>query len=342
MASAAHEDPHGRDATSPTRLPAHAWREILGRVWIKTGTDNISLLAAGIAFYAFLSFVPLLGAMVMTYGLIADPASIPDHMRMIVRVVPKDAAKLILDQIVNLVTTASGKKGLGLAIAMLVSLYGATRASGAIIMALNVVYEQVERRSLIKITILSFVMIVGAVCVAIVGLLAASALALVGKAIDQLGTVGALGISIATWLVAASLASAGIAATYRIAPDRHDAKWRWLSFGSALATILWLIATVGFGFYATTLGNYNATYGSLSAVVVLLMWLWVSAYAILLGAEINAEAERQTSRDSTTGPEKPLGKRGATVADQVAGEPGTHPSEEKSREAMANASGAKR
>ncbi|NIJ09095.1 membrane protein [Sphingomonas vulcanisoli] len=342
MASAAETDPHGRAATAPTRLPWSAWKEILGRVWVKTGTDNISLLAAGIAFYAFLSFVPLLGAMVMTYGLIADPASIPDHMRTIVRLVPKDAAKLIIDQIVSLVTTASGKKGLGLAVAMLVSLYGATRASGAIIMALNVVYEQIEKRSLLRTTLLSFIMIVGAVLVAIVGLLAASALAFVGKAVDQLGTLGAIGISAATWLVAGLLASTGIAATYRIAPDRHDAKWRWLSFGSALATLLWLLATVLFGVYATTLGNYNATYGSLSAVVVLLMWLWVSAYAILLGAEINAEAERQTARDSTAGPEKPLGRRGATVADEVAGEPGTHPSEEKSREAMRGASGARR
>ncbi|WP_174275120.1 YihY/virulence factor BrkB family protein [Sphingomonas bacterium] len=340
MASTAETDPHGRDATRPTALPWSAWREILGRVWVKTSTDNISLLAAGIAFYAFLSFVPLLGALVMTYGLIADPATIADHMKTIVGLVPKDAARLILDQITSLVTTASTKKGVGLLVAMLVSLYGATRASGAIMMALNVVYEQVEKRSLIRTTLISFVMIGGAVLVAIVGMLAASAVALAGKLFDSLGPVAALGVNVATWAIAAALASAGIAATYRIAPHRHDAKWRWLSFGSAVATILWLIATVGFGIYATTLGNYNATYGSLGAVVVLLMWLWVSAYAILLGAEINAEAERQTARDTTVGPEKPLGKRGATVADQVAGQPGTEPSEEKSREAMKGASGA--
>jgi len=318
MAGEEQPDARGRDADSPTDYAWAAWRQILGRVWIKTGTDNIGLLAAGIAFYAFLSFVPLLGALVMTYGLIADPSTIADHMRTIVRVVPKDAATLILDQIVNLVTTASTKKGVGLALAVLVSIYGATRASGAIIMALNVIYEQVERRSLIRTTMLSFVMIVGAVCVAIAGLLAASALALLNKAAEQFGTAGAVAISLATWTVATGLACIGIAVTYRIAPDRSDAKWRWLSLGSALATILWLIVTLGFGLYVTTLGNYNATYGSLSAVVVLLMWLWVSAYAILLGAEINAEAERQTARDSTTGPERPIGTRGATVADQVA------------------------
>jgi membrane protein len=311
-------DPHGREATSPAQLSRHAWREILGRVWVKIGWDNIGLLAAGIAFYAFLSIVPLLGALVMTYGLIADPKTIADHMQAIIQVVPKDAAKLILDQLVSLVTTASGKKGLGLLVALLVSIYGATRASGAIIMALNVVYEQHERRSIIKTTALSFVMIVGAVMVAIVGLLAASVLALVGKAAAVLGPVAALGINVATWGVAALLSCIGIGITYRYAPDRKDARWQWLSVGSAIATVLWLLATVGFGAYAASIGNYNATYGSLGAVVVLLMWLYVSSYAILLGAEINAEAERQTAQDTTTGHPKPLGKRGATVADQVA------------------------
>ena len=145
-------DPHGRDAGSPIALPAHAWREILGRVWVKTGTDNIGLMAAGVAFFAFLSIVPMLGALIMTYGLIADPGTIKDHMQTVIRLVPKDAAKLILDQLVSLVTTASGKKGVGLLIALLISLYGATRASGAIMSALNVVYEQPERRNIIRTT----------------------------------------------------------------------------------------------------------------------------------------------------------------------------------------------
>lgn len=330
-------DIHGRDATSPLRLPAHAWREILGRVWVKTGTDNISLLAAGVAFYAFLSVVPLLAALIMTYGLVADPTTIADHMRSIISVVPKDAAKLIYDQIVSLVTTASTKKGIGLVVALLVSLYGATRASGAIMTALNVVYEQPERRSLVRTTLISFVMIIGAVLIGLVGISAASVLALVGKFAAGLGALAAFAINLVTWVAAAVLASAGIGATYRYAPDRHDAKWRWLSLGSALATLLWLAATIGFGAYAASLGNYNATYGSLGAVVVLLMWLFVSAYAILLGAEINAESERQTAQDTTTGPEKPIGQRGATVADEVAGDPGTAPSDAKSREAARKA-----
>jgi membrane protein len=320
MASTASstDDPHGRQASSPAKLPWHAWKEVLKRVWVKMGEDNISLMAAGVAFYGFLSIVPLLGALVMTYGLIADPATIASHMQTVFQLVPRDAAKLILDQLISLVTTASTKKGIGLIVALLISLYGATRASGAVIMALNVVYEQHERRNIIRTTILSFVLIVGAVLVGITGLLSASAIAYLGGYAEGLGPVVKFVIGAATWLVAGVLASVAIAAAYRYAPDRSDARWRWLSVGSALATLLWLIATLGFGAYAATLGNYNATYGSLGAVVVLLMWLYVSSYAILLGAEINAETERQVSRDTTTGRPRPIGRRGATVADQVA------------------------
>ena len=307
----------GLSATTPLQLPRRAWWEILKRVWFKTGTDNIGLLAAGVAFYAFLAFVPLLGALIMTYGLVADPSKIADDMKSIIDLVPKDAAKLIYDQLVSLSTTAASKKGLGLAIALLISIYGAMRAASGIMMALNVIYEQPERRSIIRTTLISAAITVGAVVVAIVGLLSASVLAFLETIFWQLGGLTALLIKIATWAFAGTLAAAAIAWVYRIGPDRHDAKWSWLSFGSIVATILWLAATVGFGLYAAKFGNYNATYGSLGAVVVLLMWLFVSSYAILLGAELNAESERQTAKDTTTGAEKPLGKRGATMADTL-------------------------
>ena len=310
-------DPHGRQATSPIRLPASAWKEIGARVWAKTGTDNISLLAAGVAFYAFLAMVPLFGALVMTYGLVADPANVARHMQTIIELVPADAARLIYQQLMDVTTAAAGKKGLGLLIALLLSLYGATRAAGGVIMALNVVYEQPERRSFIRTTLLTFVITIGAVLIGIVGLIGASVLALVEPLTHFLGDAGAILMTLLTWIVAGALATGAIGATYRFAPDRQDARWRWLSFGSLLATTLWLIATVGFGFYASRFGDYNATYGSLGAVVVLLLWLYVSAYAILLGAEVNAETERQTAVDSTTGRARPMGQRGATMADTV-------------------------
>lgn len=309
------EADRGAWAESPQALTFQAWREIFGRVWTNSGTHNISLMAAGVAFYVFLSFVPLLGALVMSYGLIADPATVAQHMRMIIDLVPADAARLIYEQLVNLTTAAASKKGLALLVALLISIYGATRASGAIMTALNVIYEEKDRRGFFRGTLVSFALIVGAVAIGILGLLAASMLAFAGTLAGDLGAVGAWLVRAATWLVAGFVCAATIAAMYRFAPDRADAKWRWLSVGSIVATLMWLVATLGFGFYASQFGDYDATYGSLGAVVVLLMWLYVSAYAILLGGMLNAETERQIAGDSTTGAPKPIGQRDAVMAD---------------------------
>jgi membrane protein len=309
---------HGADAASPVQLPARAWWVILKRVWVNIGRRNVGLMSAGVAFYAFLSFVPLLGALLMSYGLIADPATVADHMKMIIALVPADAARLIYEQLTNLTTAAADKKGLGLLVALAVSVYGATRASGALITALNVIYGEEDHRGLIRGTATSAVLIVGAILIGIVGVLSASMLGYAQDLIRGIGPVAAGVIRVATWLAAGALCCTTMAAMYRFAPDRADARWSWLSVGSVLATLLWLAATLGFGFYAARFGDYDVTYGSLGAVVVLLMWLYVSAYATLLGAMVNAEAERQTARDTTTGSERPMGRRGAVVADMSA------------------------
>lgn len=307
----------GVESTRPWQHPWPAWRAILLRVYAMNGYHNLTLMAAGVAFYAFLSFVPLLGAIVMTYGLIADPATVGRHMDTIFEIVPVDAARLIEDQLIAVVTTAAEQAGLGLGLALVISIYGAMRAASAMIQALNVVYEEEDERNFFQTTLLAALLTVGAVLAAIVGLLAAGALGYLGTLVGVLGPTGVVLIQIVTWLVAAAIASAGFAFVYRYGPDRARARWHWLSVGSVLATFLWLIATLGFGVYAANFANYNATYGALGAVVVLLMWLFVSSYAVLIGAEINAEAERQTGVDTTTGHPRPIGKRGATMADTL-------------------------
>jgi len=307
----------GADSARPWQHPWPAWRAILLRIYAMMGYHNLTLMAAGVAFYAFLSFVPLLGAIVMSYGLIADPATVGRHMDTIFEIVPVDAARLIEDQLISVVTTAAEQAGLGLAVALAISIYGAMRAASAMIQALNVIYEEEEGRNFFVTTLLAAGLTVGAVLAAIVGLLAAGALAYLGQFAGVLGSTGVVLVQIATWLIAGAIASAGFAFVYRYGPDRARARWSWLSIGSVAATVLWLVATVGFGVYAANFANYNATYGALGAVVVLLMWLFVSSLAILVGAEINAEAERQTGIDTTTGHERPLGKRGATMADTL-------------------------
>lgn len=311
-------DHKGEAAATPRQLPGPAWKAILKRVWINNGRHNIGLMSAGVAFYTFLSFVPLLGALVMTYGLLADPATVAEHMRTIIELVPKDAARLIYEQLTNLTTAAATKKGLALLLALLVAIYGATRASGAIITALNVIYEEEDKRGIIRGTATAALLIVGAVVIGVVGVLAATMLGYAQTLLGFAGPVGVALIRITTWLAAGLLSCVTIAGMYRFAPDRADARWTWLSLGSVIATLLWLGATLGFGAYAASFGNYDATYGSLGAVVVLLMWLYVSAYAILLGGLINAETERQTAHDTTTGPARPMGRRGAVMADMSA------------------------
>ena len=308
----------GVAARSPRELPRAAWRAILGRVWVNNGEHNLSLMSAGVAFYAFLSFVPLLGALVMSYGLIADPATVGQHMKMIIDLVPADAARLIYEQLINLTTAAASQKGLGLLTALLISIYGATRASGALITALNVIYEERDRRGIIRGTATSAMLIVGAVMIGIVGVIAATMMGYARDLLIGTGPIGVLVVKLLTWLAAGTLCCFTIGSMYRFAPDRSDARWEWLSVGSVVATILWLVATLGFGIYAARFGDYDATYGSLGAVVVLLMWLYVSAYAILIGGLINAETERQTAHDTTTGRERPLGQRGAVMADMSA------------------------
>lgn len=308
----------GTAAETPRRLGWAAWKPILGRIWTNSGRHNLGLLSAGVAFYAFLSFVPLLGALVMSYGLIADPSTVAQHMRVIIDLVPADAARLIYEQLNQLTEAASSKKGIGLIIALLISVYGASRASGAVIGSLNIIYEEEDRRSFIRGIFVSAALAGAAVMVGIVGLIAASMLSFAGTLVEDIGPLGAMLVQAVTWVVAGGLCSLAIGGMYRFAPNRADARWQWLTLGSLLATVLWLLATVGFGLYATWFGNYDATYGSLGAVVVLLMWLYVSAYAVLLGGLVNAETERQTARDTTTGPALPMGERGATMADTSA------------------------
>ena len=308
----------GRDATSPTQVPPMGWWQVLKRTYAESGNDNLGLIAAGVAFYGFLALVPLLGAMVLTYGLVVDPQEVAKHMQAITAMVPHDAATLIDEQLKNVVLTATGKKGLGLALALLLAVYGAMKGAGAVVTALNVAYEQEETRGFVKTTLVNAGVTLAALVLAAALLLSASVTGFLEDLVRGLGDVAVTMIKIATWAVTAALASAAIAALYRYAPARSHARWTWLTPGSVLATLGLVATTLGFGFYAASFGNYNATYGSLGAVVVLLMWLYLSAYVLLLGAEFNAELEHQTARDTTAGPEKSLGSRGAKMADEVA------------------------
>ncbi|WP_240325557.1 YihY/virulence factor BrkB family protein [Sphingomonas mesophila] len=311
----------GQTATTPADIPAKGWKEVAKRTWQQSSEDNIGLVAAGVAFYGFLALVPLLGATVLTYGLIADPATVVAHAQSLTSVMPADAAKLIGEQLLNVVATSGGKKGLGLVVALAIALFGARNAAGSVITALNIAYEEEERRGFLKVNLLALAITAGAVVLAIAAMIAVAALGHLEKLLPGLpGFVLTLG-KFASYALLLAGAAAGAATLYRYGPDRKKAKWVWITPGSVFAALGWIGLTLGFGFYAANFGNYGKTYGSLATVVVLLTWMYLSAYVLLFGAELNSELEHQTARDTTAGPEQPLGQRGAWSADHVASEP---------------------
>lgn len=283
---------------APWKIPPRAWWEILKRVYAAMSGNHLGLLSAGVAYYAFLSIAPLLAAVVLTYGLIGDPMLVQRHMAAIITVVPRDAATLINDQLMGVVSAAKGTTGLGLLLALALAVYGATRAATAIMEALNVVYASKEARGIIARTRVSMGITFSAVLVVVAGVVTATIIGLIQKWLTSWGPGVLFAIKAITWISAGLLASAIFALIYRFGPHRRKAQWQWLSIGSVTATIFWLVATLAVSFYVSRFGNYNETYGSLGAVVVLQLWLFVSAYVVLIGAQINAEAERQTSADT--------------------------------------------
>lgn len=285
--------PPSRAAASPAGNTLHGWLDILKRTYAKASADNLGLIAAGVAFYTFLGLVPLLAALVLTYGLVVNPAEAAKHIGDLTAMVPEAAAGLIADQLDGIVKTSADKKGLGLLLALGLSLYSAMKGAGAIITALNVVYGATEARTFFRLLGLRAAMTVATVFAALVLLVAISLTAALGRFAGEIGTSAALLVKASTWAAAILFASATISALYRIAPNRRETRWRWVTPGSVLATLGVIVTSAGFGWYAAGLGNYNATYGSLGAVVILQLWLWLTAYVLMLGGALNAVIVRR-------------------------------------------------
>ncbi|GLT00427.1 ribonuclease [Sphingobium jiangsuense] len=309
----------GATGASPAAFPLRAWWAIVKRVYVMVDFHNLSLLAAGVAFFAFLAFVPLIASVVLLYGLVGDPQTVAQSVDLLDGFVPPEVLGILSEQLLAIVNSNKTAQGFGLLIALLVSIYGAMRAATAMIGALNVIYEEHETRNIFRKTAVAAAITFGMVLVAVIGIIAMSLFTYVTRFLSPyIGGAATLLVQIATWAMAGALVSLTFAIFFRFAPDRRAAKWRWLSVGSLLSTVLWTSITVGFGFYVANFTNYNATYGSLAAVVIFLMWLFLSSFAVLIGAEVNSEMERQTMVDSTVGPDRPIGQRGAVMADSIA------------------------
>lgn len=290
----------GEGARSPFEVPADGWRAVAKRVWAEIGRDNVGLVAAGIAFYAFAAIVPSLAAIVLSYGLIADAATVQRDLEALFATLPRDAAAIIGDQLVGVVTTSSGKQGLGLVVALGIALYGATKGASAIVTGLNVAYNEAETRGFVRLNLLHFAIVLGGVAMAMIAIAKTTLFGFLEALMPDAPGVVTIVIRVIGFGMLAALVVTAAACLYRFAPARKKPAWVWLSPGSLIATALWLAGTIGFGIYVTNWGNYGATYGSLSAVIVMLTWLWLSAFVFLLGAEINSELERQVDGEAST------------------------------------------
>jgi membrane protein len=315
-ATVADEAERGRQATTPSDIPAKGWKDIVVRTLAEAKADHVPLLAAGVAFFGLLALVPAMVAFVSLYGLLADPTDVARHVADLLGAAPGEVQDLVTNQLEAVTAEASGSIGFGLAAGVLVALWSASSGMKHVIEALNAAYDEEEGRGFVRQRGLALLFTLGAVLFMVGAIVV---LTVVPSLLEgsPLGSAAELALNIARWPALAVAFAVGLAVLYRYGPSRDDAEWRWVTPGAVAATLLWLLASAGFSLYVARFGSYNETYGSLGGVVVAMLWLFLTAYVVLMGAELDAEMERQTLRDTTEGRDEPLGQREAVAADTV-------------------------
>lgn len=306
----------GREAEGPTEIPVRGWKQVAKRVWKKLGDDNVGFVASAIAYYAIFAVFPALVAGVSVWGIFADPEVLAQQMVEATRELPGDIAKLLTGQLSSIASTSGGALGLAAIVGVLASLWSASKGMQGLMSGLNLVYGEKERRGFVPRTLTSLGL---TACGLLVLLVAFGLLAVLPPVLTALGLGGATEtlLNVGRWPILGLAMIGFLSLVYRFAPSRSRARWQWVTSGAILATVVWLLGSAAFTLYVARFGKFNETYGTLGAGVVLLLWLWLTGYALLLGGVLNAELERQTARDSTTGPPRPMGRRGAFVADHL-------------------------
>jgi membrane protein len=310
------EADRGRLAATPSDIPAKGWKDILLRVYNNISKHRVVALAAGMTFYSLLAIFPALAALVAIYGLFSDPATITAHLDTLSGFLPGGAIDVAKDQLTRVASKGGHALSLTFVVAFAVSLWSANAAMKSLFDTLNVIYGEREQRGFVKLNIISLSFTIAAILFALIAIGAVVVLPISLEYVDLSNAADFL-LHLGRWPALLVVLALTLSFVYRYGPSRETPRWRWITWGSALAAILWLAASALFSWYTANFGNYNETYGSLGAVIGFMTWLWISAIAILLGAELDAEMEHQTARDTTTGAPKPLGARGAKMADTV-------------------------
>ena len=307
----------GRQAAKPSEIPAKGWKDIAWRVYDGIQNDRVLLVSAGVTFYALLALFPATAAIVSLYGLFADAATINEHLRLVSGFLPDGALEVIGDQVKRIAAKGQGTLGLTFLGTLALSLWGANAGTKATFDALNIIYKEREKRSFIRLTLWSLTFTLAAIAlvvVAMTGIVAVPvALKLFGIPIQSAAGL----LTLLRWPLLYLVVLFALACLYRFGPSRTRPQWRWVTWGSAIAGGVWIVGSLLLSWYVANFGTYNATYGSLGAVIGFMVWMWLSTTVVLTGAEINAEMEHQTAKDTTEGGRKPMGTRGARMADEI-------------------------
>ncbi len=313
--AAVKDDARGRQADAPSEIPPRGWKDILFRIYTNISEHRIFAIGGGVTFYSILAIFPAIAALVSLYGLFADASTIAGHLDALTGVLPGGAIEVLRDQLTRVTSKGQGALGVAFGISLLTSIWSANAGMKAFFDALNIVYGEREKRGFIALNALSLAFTTGAILFLLLSL---GAIVVLPAALNYFGVANGVDFLPALrWPALFLVVSLALSILYRYGPSRDKAKWRWISWGSAVATFLWLGASLLFSWYAANFGNYNATYGSLGAAIGFMVWIWLSSIVFLLGAELDAEMEHQTARDTTVGGEKLMGARGARMADAI-------------------------
>lgn len=304
----------GLTADHPHHIPRHGWWDVALRLKDGISADHMSVVSAGVAFFGLLAIFPAVMTLISIAGFLLDPQDVANNLEQIIAILPENAAAIIEDQIMKVIGGDETATGFAALLGLLLALYGATKGMMTLMEGMNIAYGEDETRGFVALyaTGLALTLFI------ITGVLSA-----LGVMILLPAVIGYLGLSPTLentilwlqWPVLGALAILGLGVLYRFGPARRHAKWRWISPGAVVAMILWLAGTVAFSIYTQNFASYNETYGTLGGAIILLTWLWLSSFMVLAGAKLNAELEHQTRKDTTTGPTRPEGQRGAVKSD---------------------------
>lgn len=307
--------PRGRRADAPTDIPAKGWKDILWRVYKEVSDDRVMLIAAGVTFYLLLALAPLLAALVSIYGLFLDPADIAAQAGALAGVMPGGGVDILTEQLERLASADQQTLGIAFVVALGLALWSTNAGMKALFEAMNVAYDETEKRGFFRLTLVTL-------CFTILTIIAVLGMIAFNTAFTAFQEQ--IGLTLPGWLVTALTALMALGALtffmaclYRFGASRSDPQWAWITPGAIFAGIMIALVSAAFSYYVANFGSYNETYGSLGAIVGFLTWLWIVMVVLIMGGELNAEMEHQTKRDTTTGPDEPMGQRGATVADEV-------------------------